>query len=160
MEHSKIGIMLKAVVIGCGVLVVSAYLLITYPMFNEGVLKFYGDISGFYPYWYACFVVSIVPILIALRHAWVIVSNIGADQSFCKDNAIRFKKISVLAFIFAGYVFLVEIIFFLIFTKMPFLFISGTVLGLVAIGIGTVALVLAMLIDKATDLQDEQSLTI
>ena len=160
MEHSKIGFLLKSVVVGCGVLAIAAYLIISYPFINRDVLIFYPTIHQYYPYWFCCFAPSLVIILVALRSAWVIVSNIGNDNSFCIENSKRFDRIKLLALMYAGYIFLVEVMCFLIFAHKPFLFISSMVLTLVAVGIAIVCKVLAILIGKATDLQDEQNLTI
>ena len=160
MEQSKIGLLLKCVVAGCVVLAIGAYVIVAFPFYKPHILEFYPTIYQYYPYWFAAFAPSLILILIALKHAWVIVSNIGSDNSFCRDNADRFKKISNLATIYGAYIFIVEVIAFLIFTHKPFLFISSMVLTLVAGGIAVVCRVLAILIRKATDLQDEQELTI
>ena len=160
MEHSKIGLLLKTVVVGCVVLAVAAYSITAYPFFNRDILIFYPTIHQYYPYWFCLFAPSLIIILIALRSAWVIVSNIGNDNSFCPENYKRFDRIKTLALIYAGYIFIVEVACFLVFVHKPFLFISSMVLTLVAVGIAVVCKVLAILLKKATDLQDEQSLTI
>lgn len=96
----------------------------------------------------------------ALWEFWKICTQIGSDNSFCKENARSMKRIAQLAFLAA----------FLILAGGVFLACTGC-LGLTkamkvffvitaACGLGVICLALARLIQNAADIKEENDLTI
>lgn len=107
-----------------------------------------------------CFWAAMIPVVLALWHAWKIFGEIGRDNSFCLENARRLKIISRLA-LGDTVACLVGLVLLLCLGAMPpglFLLLLA-VIGMGA-AIAVAAAALSHLTRKAAAIQDENDLTI
>ena len=105
-----------------------------------------------------------VPYMIAMWHYFRICKNIGDDRSFCPDNARRLDAIARLLFCASG-MWIVALIVVLTsagtLTGYALLILVETILALMAtFAVGLVAKMLALLVGRASRLQEENDLTI
>lgn len=111
----------------------------------------------------------LLPVLAALLDAWHICTQIGKNNSFCRSNAMRLRRISHCALLDAGICIVLGAYtrFFLQFEQLPvslsspfdfyFVLLSVTLAGIVA---AIAAGALSHLTLKAASIQDENDLTI
>ena len=91
--------------------------------------------------WLPCLIfveLTAAPILIAFVLSWKIASEIGRDNSFCRENARRMKVVSWLALIDVAYFWLGILVFWFVFNAK-----SGPMLILCAL-VGSAGLILAV----------------
>lgn len=104
--------------------------------------------------------ITAIPFYVALYKVWLICQEISKDNSFCLENAKRLKEISKLA--------LSECIFYLIGMIIllsmnllhPSVFFMMTFIIFVGVSIGIVSAALSHLVEKASELKNENDLTI
>ena len=106
-----------------------------------------------------------IPYMIALWHYFRICKNIGDDRSFCVENAQRMNAIAGLLFLASGLwaAALAVVVFGSIGAMAGYtvLVLVETVLALMAsFAVGLVAKVMALLVRRASRLQEENDLTI
>ena len=106
-----------------------------------------------------------IPYMIALWHYFRICGNIGNDRSFCVENAQRMNAIARLLFIASGMwaaaliaVVLMNIGMIAGYTALLLVEIILALMATVAVGL--VAKMLALLVGRASRLQEENDLTI
>ena len=104
---------------------------------------------------------TVVPILCAMVLAWRIASEIGRDNSFCRENARRMKIIAWLALADAAYFWAGILVFWFAFgaASGPLLILS-VLIGMVGVIIALCAGALSHLILKAAILREENDLTV
>ena len=105
-----------------------------------------------------------VPYMIAMWHYFRICKNIGDDRSFCPDNARRLESIAVLLFLASG-MWAAALVVVLTSTGplagYNLLILVETLLALMAtFAVGLVAKMMALLVGRASRLQEENDLTI
>ena len=114
-------------------------------------------------YWPALVFIELtaVPILWALVLAWLVASEIGRNNSFCRANAARLKTISLLALADVAYFWLGILVFWFGFNAK-----SGPML-LLSVMVGTAGIIFAVcagalshLTLKAAALREENDLTV
>ena len=106
-----------------------------------------------------------IPYMIAMWHYFRICKNIGDERSFCMENAQRMNDIARLLFIASGMwaAALVAVVLMNIgaITGYAALLLVEIVLALMAtVAVGLVAKMLALLVGRASHLQEENDLTI
>lgn len=159
MEQSKIGAMLKAVVIGFTFIVVVVYTLLI-PILGRDIIYNYPEFSGWFWPWIIFLSLTAIPLLIAIFYAWKVVVNIGKDNSFCIENAVAFKNIMSMAILDTTYFFIGQIILLLLGMNHPTIFFISVVIVFIGIAVSIVCGALSTLLKKAASLQEDQDLTI
>lgn len=105
--------------------------------------------------------ITCLPVLAALGLVWRIATEIGRDNSFCRENAQRLKIICCLAMADTAVYLIGAVIFFFLFRGLPpFLLWCFLAVIFVGVAIAVVSAVLSHLIQKAADLKADQDLTI
>lgn len=100
--------------------------------------------------------IMFIPLFLAMMDLWKIFTEIGRDNSFCLENALRLRRISFYA-LFDTVLLLAGVILALILRWNPYALIFLSLMGLAA----TVACAaLSHLTRKAALLKDENDLTI
>ena len=151
--------MLKAFVVLVAVVMAAIYFGLA-PYIAVSIVHNYPEyIQAFWP-WLGFVLLSAIPVFWALTEAWVIFSRIGLDRSFCMENANSMRRISILAAVESFYLMAGNIALSIFVVNHPSVFLFFTVLAFFALMICGVCAALAMLIRKASTLQEENDLTI
>ena len=159
MSQANLSKWLKLIIIGvavCGAVVYGFIL----PELGKELVDGAPEFSGFFWPWLIFFWVTGIPCYIALALCWRIAGHIGANRSFCAENAKLLQRIAVLAAADSGLVFAGNVGFFLASMNHP-----GTALGLLfvvfaGVAVSITAAGLSHLTQKAADLQEQSDLTI
>lgn len=157
--HKKFGLLLKALIIlvAACLLVTALYLM---PRLGKLILMIYPWMEPRYLPWLIFVSVAEFICLLMLIPAWRISSRIEKGNSFCKANVKDLKLISRLMLIDSVYFIIGAVVLF--FLDMNFrtstllmfiVFFAGIVISLFAEG-------LARLVNKGTNIQDENDLTV
>lgn len=159
MNHNKLALQLKSVIIGVAIFGLLVYLWIV-PMLGKGIASLYPEFSHAYMPWLAFLLTTGIPCYTALFFAWKIASNIGADHSFCTDNGILMKRIAKLASADGIFFFLGNIVLLFAGINHPGIVIVSLLVMCIAMGISVAASALSHLIMEAAELQEQNDLTI
>jgi len=147
---------LKAIIIGaaiCG-LILYAFLLpyLGRQLFPDTPLAFWG---------YLCFLwISGIPCYAVLIFAWRIAHNIGLDRSFTEENAVLLRRISTLAAVDAGYIFIGNPILILLGVGHELFVLLSVIIVFAGIAVSVAAAALSHLVLRAAELQEQSDLTI
>lgn len=106
------------------------------------------------------FWIGMLPVILALWHAWMIFGAIGRDNSFCRDNARRLRIISVLAMTDTILCVAAILALLALGALHPGVFLLLLLITVIGAGIAVAAAALSHLTLKAAVLQDENDLTI
>ncbi|MBQ8804433.1 MAG: DUF2975 domain-containing protein [Tyzzerella sp.] len=101
-----------------------------------------------------------VPCYIALVFSWRIMSNIGRDQSFTRENAILLKRISILATVDALFLFVWNIVLWVVKANDLTMLLACLFVDFLGIVVAVIFAALSHLVCKAADLQEQSDLTI
>ncbi len=137
---------------------------LVYALYVPAVMEGIRHYEEYARLWLPCLIfieLTALPILVAIVLAWRITRDIGQDNSFCRANAERMKKISLLALGDVAYFWAGIAVFWFAFSLA-----SGPEL-ILAVLIGSAGLILAVcagalshLILKAALLREENDLTV
>ena len=106
------------------------------------------------------FWVGMVPVVLALWHAWCIFGEIGRDNSFCEENARRLRIISLLALGDTIFCAVGAIGLFACNALHPGLFLLALLICLIGLCLFVATAALSHLTLKAALLQEESDLTV
>ena len=159
MQKKSLSNWLKVIIIGMGMIGLLFYGLVVPELGNDLVSHYPEYINGCY-LWLGLVWLTAIPCYIALYLAWKISSNIGKDNSFCKENANSMKIISMLALGDSIFFFVGNIIYLIIGFNHPSVVLAALVVVFIGISISVAAAVLSHLIIKAANLKEENDLTI
>ncbi len=159
MNHNKLAIQLKAVITGVAIFGLMIYLWIV-PALGKNLAEIYPECADAYLPWLLFILATGIPCYTALFFAWKIASNIGADNSFCKDNGNWMKGIAKLAAGDGIFFFLGNIVLLFAGINHPSIVIVSIFVTCVAMGISVAASALSHLIMEAAELQEQSDLTI
>lgn len=159
MQKKSMANWLKIIIIGMGIIGLAFYGLIV-PLLGDDIVSHYPEYSSWYYWWTGFLWLTAVPCYIVLYFAWKISTNIGKDNSFCKENAISMKHISTLVagdsiFFFAG-----NIIYLVMGFNHPSVVLASLLVVFIGISIAGMAAVLSHLILRAAQIKEENDLTI
>lgn len=98
-----------------------------------------------------------IPMIPALIYSWKTASNIGRNKPFCLDNS---KNIAISSICDAALVLAGNIIYLLLDISHPSVLLFSSIIVLIGIAIFIAATGLSQLIRNATELQEENELTI
>lgn len=97
---------------------------------------------------------------IALWNFWKICTRIGEDNSFCNENAEAMKQMALMAFLIVCLI-IAAVVFLGILGHLGMAyFMIGFFVACVAAGVSVVCYALSLLIRKATEIKEENDLTI
>lgn len=147
---------LKVILIGAAVcgLILYAFLLpyLGGQIFPNDALAFWG---------YLCFLwISGIPCYAVLVLAWRIVRNIGQDRSFTEENAVLLRRISTLAAVDAGYIFVGNPVLILLGVGHVTFVLLSVIIVFAGIAVSVAAAALSHLVLRAAELQEQSDLTI
>ena len=104
--------------------------------------------------------IGLIVVAIALGYGWRIFGEIGRDNSFCRENARRLRVISLLALADTCLCILSMVMLLVLNALHPGVFLLMLLIAVVGAGIAVAAAALSHLTLKASQLQDENNLTI
>ena len=159
MNHHKLAIQLKAVIIGVAVFGLMVYLWIV-PMLGKSIAAMFPEFSHAFVPWLAFLWATGIPCYTALFFAWKIAANIGADHSFCRENGRLMNCIARLAAADGIFFFLGNLVLLFASINHPGIVILSIFVTCIAMGIFVAASALSHLIMEAAELQEQNDLTI
>ncbi|NLY77089.1 MAG: DUF2975 domain-containing protein [Tissierellia bacterium] len=130
------------------------------PVFGIQVVEEYPELS--YMFW-PCLIyiwATAVPFYIALYKVWQIVKEISKDNSFCLKNAMALRSIGILALLDSFLYFVGMIILSSLNILQPTIGLAMLIIVFIGIAIGIVSFTLSRLVRKASDIKEENDLTI
>ena len=159
MTQKNLSYWLKAVIITALMVGIGVYGFFV-PQFAESYRDAYDGLSSFYMPMLIFLTGTGVPCFASLIFAWKIASQIGRDNSFCRENAESMKVIAILALADVIYFRVGMIIFAVVdITTVPMLFMTF-LLDIAGLAISVCSAALSHLILKAAMLREENDLTI
>ena len=158
MTQSKLAGLLKLINIGLGIIGACVYFLIL-PGIGQDWAAEEGYGGYFWP-WLLFLWGTGIPCYVALFEFWGICTEIKRDNSFCEENAIRLKTISLLILGDVAYFFAGNLIFMALGMSHPGIVLLSLAVDVVGVGIGIAAAALSHLVYKAAVLKSENDLTI
>ena len=160
MKQKELATALKGIVIVCllaGLLLCGVLM----PLYGWSWVRIEPSLKGLFWFWLIALWVTCVPVLVVLGLVWRMATRIGADNSFCLENARSLKWICFLALGDTATYLIGSVIFCFQFGGMPpFLLLAVLAIVLVGIAIAVVTALLSHLIQKAAELKADQDLTI
>ena len=159
MEQRKMVKWLKFLVIFvaiCGLIMCAVVI----PVVGRELSGMSPELGRYFKPWVIFVWVLAIPCFAALIHAWMIFNNIEKDKAFSMENAKHMEKISYLAGADTIALISGNIVLLILNINHPSVFLVFLMIGIIGIGISVAAAVLSHLIQKATNLQDENDLTI
>ena len=159
MNHNKLAIQLKSVIIGVAIFGLMVYLWIV-PTLGRNIAAMFPEFSHAFIPWLAFLWATGIPCYTALVFAWKIAANIGNDHSFCRENGILMKRIARLASGDGIFFFLGNIVLLFAGINHPGIVIVSVFVTCIAMGIYVAASALSHLIMEAAELQEQSDLTI
>ncbi|MDD4760668.1 MAG: DUF2975 domain-containing protein [Bacteroidaceae bacterium] len=159
MERKELTKWLKIVIVFAALTGVLLCFIIA-PFLGSETVFIYPELG--YMYW-PCLIfvwVTAVPFYVALYKGWLICEEISNDNSFCQENAQRLKEISKLA-LFECILYLAAMIILLVLNLLhPSILLMTLFVIFVGISIAVVCAALSHLVEKASELKEENDLTI
>lgn len=159
MTQSKLSRRLKAVILCVSLCLAGVYLWFL-PMLGMEVRAENPEFAHCFWPWLIFLWGTGLPIVVAMATSWKIAAEIGADRSFTRENSLRMRRISTLAFWDTAYFFAGNLVMGFMFVSHPGVLLYSFFFDLAGICIGVVAAALSHLIYKAALLREEQTLTI
>ena len=160
MNQKNLSMWLKGIILGiavCGTMLCGLLI----PMFGKDMVERNPEFSHWFVPWLAVLWIAAVPCYLILYNGWKITVEIAKDHSFCMENAVYLKRISVLSLVDSGYFFLANLVLlFLLNMSHPGVLLGSFFVDFVGVAVAVVAAVLSHLVQKAAELQQEQELTI
>lgn len=158
MSQKKLAALLKFITICLGIMGIVVYFIIL-PTLGKGWAVEEGYSGLFWP-WLLFLWGTGIPCYAALYEFWGICIEIKKDNSFCEENGIRLKAISIFVLGDVGYFFAGNIIFLLLGMNHPGIFLLSLAIDIIGIAIGITSAALSHLVYKAAAIKDENELTI
>ena len=159
MNHNKLALQLKTVIIGVAIFGLLVYLWIV-PTLGQNFANMFPECAYAYWPWLIFIWATGIPCYGALIFAWNIAGRIGQDNSFSVENGISMKRIAKLASADGIFFFLGNIVLLLAGINHPSIVIVSLLVMCIAMGISVAASALSHLIMEAAELQEQNDLTI
>lgn len=158
MSQKSLANWLKIMIVGVGICAVFVYALV-FPHLSQELEPFTND-ESLRMLWLILVGITAIPCYIALYFSWRIMTNIGNDDSFIMENAKLLHQISVLGAVDVLYVFLWNLILFVL-GKNPLVMVTVFLLiDFLGVVITIIFAALAHLVQKAATLQEQSDFTI
>ena len=159
MDQSKLSRSLKLILLGVGVcgLIVFGYIL---PACAISVRDAYPEYARAYWPWLGFLWLAALPCYGVLVLGWRIAANIGADRSFCRENARMLRGVAWLAAGDTAYFFLGNAALLLLNMSHPGVVLASLLVCFAGVAVTVAAVCLSHLVQKAAELQEQSDLTI
>ena len=158
MSQKNLANWLKIMILGVGICTALVYVLVFPNLGKE--LEPFADSASLRMLWLGLLGLTGVPCYIALFFSWKIMTNIGNDVSFTKENAKLLKYISVLATLDVLFLFTWNMVLFLLGKSHLILLAACLITGFLGIVIAVIFAALSHLVQKAAVLQEQSDFTI
>lgn len=158
MSQKSLANWLKIMIIGVGMCAILVYAFV-FPRLGTELVPFSGD-SSLRALWLILIGITALPCYIALYFSWCIMTNIGNDASFTVENAKLLHKISVLGAGDVLYVFLWNLILFVLGKNSLVMVTVFLLIAFFGVVITIIFAALAQLVKKAAALQEQSDFTI
>lgn len=159
MKQKSLSGWLKVITVGMALIGAVLYFAV-FPFLGNDAVQQYPEYSNWFYPWIIFLWLTAVPCYSVLILVWKIAGNIGKDNSFCKENAVMMKNISVLAAIDSSFFFAGNILYWLIGFNHPSILLASFFVVFIGVSFSVAAAVLSHLIYKAADMKEENDLTI
>lgn len=159
MKLKKSETFLKLIIVGvaiCGI-VLCAFVI---PSIGKHIVLYYKELSHWYLPWLIFVTLTSLPCFTALVPLWQIATRIGADNSFCVENAKALKLFSTLAYADSAFFFLGNIVLLFAGFNHPTIVMLSLLAVFAGIAIAIISSCLSHLVLKAASIKDENDLTI
>lgn len=159
MTQKSLSTWLRGIILGiavCGIVIYACVL----PMLGKDLVQANPEFAYCYYPWLIILWISAIPCYLALYNGWKITTEIARDHSFCKENSIYLRQISMLALIDSGYFFVANLVLLFLNMNHPGILIGSLFVDFAGLAIAVVAAVLSHLVQKAAEIQQENELTI
>lgn len=159
MKQKELSRWLKVIIVFCGIFGLLFCVYIS-PEIGRELLLDSTHLKGLYKPFTAFIWITGVPFFIALMIGWQICSDISSEQDFTVKNAGRLKVISVLALIEAV-LYVIAILYIFVFgSYQTDIFIVLLLILFLAIVISVFTSMLSYLVRKASEIKQDNDLTI
>jgi len=128
------------------------------PLFGRDV--FYDDKAHLFMPWMFFLLITAIPCYIFLVMGWKIAVNIENDRSFSAENAAYLKKMAYLTLGDTIFFALGNIVFLFLNLSHPAMLLASLVIDFLGVSISVGCAALSHLVQKATEIQAENELTI
>lgn len=159
MEQKDLANWLKLIIIGIGLCGLFIYC-IALPVYGSAVADAYPEYSWAYYPWIIFLWITGVPCYAVLFFGWRISSKIGIDRSFCTENAIDLKRISVLAAADSIFFFVMNVVYLFMGINKLGIVLAALIISFFGTAVTVAAAALSHLVKKAAKLQEDNDLTI
>ena len=159
MKQKTLSGWLKGILVITGICGLVVYLWII-PEIADALLQRAPEFESAFLPWLIFLILTGIPCYAALGLLWKIAQIIGANRSFCMQNAKLLKYISVLAAADAGFFFAGNIVLLLLDWNHPGIVLVSLCIVFIGVALSAAAALLSYLIQKAADLQEQSDLTI
>ena len=133
---------------------------IVFPSVGERTVEKFPELAGWFWPWLLFLWGSAIPCYLVLWHGWRLTGSVRRDESFTRENARRLGKISILAAVDSGYLFLGNLVFLLLSMSHPSVFAALLLISFIGIAIAAAAALLSHLVYKAALMREDADLTI
>jgi cytochrome bd-type quinol oxidase subunit 2 len=158
-KQQKLSSWLKAMLIGTGICGTIFLCVIIFGVAGD-ILQEYPEFSSWYLPWTIFLLLTALPCYLTLFIGWQIADNIRHDKSFIMENVNKMRLVSKLAAGDALFFFLGNIVLFLCGMNHPGILLLSLFVSFAGVVISVGMAVLTYHAEKATELQDENDLTI
>ncbi|MCI8609001.1 MAG: DUF2975 domain-containing protein [Firmicutes bacterium] len=158
MTQKKFARLLKLIAVGLGIIGAVVYFFVLPSIGRDWASE--EGFGGFFWPWLLFLWGTGIPCFAALFEFWGICTQINADNSFCEENAIKLKTISLLILGDVAYFFAGNVIFMTLSMNHPGIFLASLAIDVIGAAIGIAAAALSHLVYKAAALKSENDLTI
>ncbi len=159
MKHFEFVKWLKAMVIIAAIFGLTLFAFVV-PLLADETLQTYPEAAGMY---WPCLIfvwLSAIPFAAMLIEAWKIFKNIDKDRSFCEENSLLLRNISVYAIIESIWYFTGATALSLMKMMSPGILIIFVVVIVIGFAVTVCTAALSRLVLKACKLQNDSDLTI
>ena len=130
------------------------------PLLGKDAVSMYPELDYMFFPCLSFIWITAIPFYMALWESWNICGKISKDQSFCEENANSLKRISILSIIECAFYLMAAIILMLFNLLHPSILLIMLFILFVGVSISIFTATLSHLVKKASDLKQENDLTI
>lgn len=159
MSHLFISKVFKAIIVFAGVLGALLFFW-AIPSLGKMLLVNMNQFHQYYSLWFGGYILFGIPCYYVLIQAWKIANNFGNEQIFVAKNGSLFHSIYLAAVIDSTLFLIFALICFVIGINPLFLLMIKVFIALVGFSFAFCVKILAQMVFKAADLQEESDFTI
>lgn len=159
MTQQSLSKWLKGIIIGiavCGIIIYGGLL----PMLGKDFAAANPEFAYCYYPWLAVLWISAIPCYLVLFNGWKITAEIARDNSFSLENAHYLKRICMLALMDSVYFFIANLVMLFLNMNHPSILLASLFVDFAGVVVAVTAAGLSHLVLKASEIQQENELTI